>query len=199
MGERLTNRGTAHVPVDLVPVARPAQTARDLPAGDAGLLAHRALHDRKAVVVVGEELIDTRRQRGETPLVSGEDLLDVEVANGAQRREVIGQWVGGLLSVHGDVGTDARQHVVAAQQQAAAAIEEADVTRRMAGGVQRHDVPAAQVDAATVLEKHVRSAWLTNSRRPIDASLSSAVTAPGTPQSLSRARICATRVSMPAP
>jgi len=45
--------------------------------------------------------------------------------------------------------------VVSAEQQAAIPVEEADVAGGVPGRVQRHHVPAAQVDGAPVLEEHV--------------------------------------------
>jgi hypothetical protein len=42
------------------------------------------LDDIEPVPVVLEQLIDARRQRGEPPLVRGQHLFDIEVADSAQ-------------------------------------------------------------------------------------------------------------------
>ena len=49
--------------------------------------------------VVIEELIDARIEPAESPFVRGQDLVDIEIANPAQRVEEIGQRVDRLLRV----------------------------------------------------------------------------------------------------
>jgi hypothetical protein len=76
-----------------------------------------------------EQLVDTRVETAKPPFVRRENLVDVEVTDTAKRVEKVRERVDGLLHVDRDARTDARQHVVAAEEQATGAIMEADVAR----------------------------------------------------------------------
>jgi len=57
------------------------------------------LHNGEAVGVMGEQLVDARRKGSEPPLVRREDLLDIQIADGAERVQEVGERVAGLLGV----------------------------------------------------------------------------------------------------
>ncbi len=65
------------------------------------------------------------------------------------------QWVAQFAGARGDVGADAREHVVAAEQQVAVAVDERKMSGCVAGCPHRFDVPSGEIESITVGENYI--------------------------------------------
>ena len=103
-----------------------------------------------------EQLVHSSLETTEAPLVCRQDFVDIEVTNAAERVEEIGERIHRLLNVDCNARADAREHVIATEEQSTPSIVKADMPWRVARSVQRHEVPAGNRHRGAVLEENIR-------------------------------------------
>ena len=151
----LGDREDPHLAAVLVPGPGPGQVPGQLPGGGAGALADRGEQFGEPALVVGDDGVDPPGQATEAPLVRGQHLVHVEVPRPGQRVQVVPERVGRRAPLHGDVGGDPRQHVIAGEQPARPLVHEAQVPGGVAGRVHGAELPAGHVGQLPVREQPV--------------------------------------------